>query len=588
MLYYIFKDAPDYAKRAAETQPGRRVNKEELFMISKLPERILAECSRIVLESGDIVFDEAAAELRNIPGAPAELAQKPGQNNRRSLMERARLYLKSCPAVFDDEKVQEVLRGNSLYQRFTIVLSEEAIANAYKAFACGLGEPALMLALCLDPRQAVREIAEKHLAENPAANPWSGADGRPAMAEFLDHFTSFLLSIKDFLPEEEPASPGPAPADRQGGGSDKAERELREKVEDLKKKKENAEAEARRNAEDLSKTKKEFAAVQKRIDELAEGLARQKLEEILLPVFKTETVLSGLHPGDLQSVPAMLALAESGRCRAMAERIDKFISAAVILRDGLADPPEVLKKIFTELGELKSRVASAEKLAADIGALKLSYAGLRTLSQQEDLPDLIGAAVNSGRLSKKERDGINKVVELMCERTSGRVSLGHLIRAGEPFLLIVDGHNLMHFAYEKRAFAEKEKNSATLQEFLPAVIHEKMKNRLIPDAFALLAAKSRACRIKLYFDTTGNRQELPLGNLTVIHSGGWGSQRADYSMICDAAEEFADFGIPKFISTNDKKLVETLKQTLPEASVISPDDLNRLLAANSCGDLTKR
>jgi len=561
-------------------------------MISKLPERILAECAKLMLESGDEVFDEAAAALREVQGAPADLAQRPTHNNRRSYMEKTRLYLKACPAVFDHEKVQEMLRVNSLYQRFTIVLSEEAIADAYKAFACGLGEPALMLALALDPRPGVREIAQRHLAANPAANPWTGEDGRAAMMEFIRHFTTFLGSIQDFLPDDEPAHPAPAaptaPANNGGAGSDKAMRELREKVEDLKKKKENAEAEARRASQELAKLHKEHGAMLKKADDLAAGLAGKKLEEMLPAVFRTENIFSGFKAEELQSVPAMLALAESGRCGAMLERVDKFISAVVILRDGLANPPEALKKSFTEPGELKQRIEAAQALAANIKRLKLSYSDLKTLAQHDNLPEVITAAVKAGKLTKKERDEINRVVELMCERTAGRVSLGQLIRAGEPFLLLVDGHNLMHYAYEKQAFAEKEKNTALNKEFLPEAVHERMKKRQIPDAFALLAEKSRGCRIKLYFDTTGNRQELPLGNLTIIHSGGWGPQRADYSMIYDAVEEFADFGIPKFISTNDKKLVETLKQSLPEASVISPDDLNRLLAANACGDLTKK
>jgi len=560
-------------------------------MISKLPERILAECSRIILESGEAVFDEAARLLKDLPGAPPDLRHRPTHNNRLAVMEKTRIFLRSNPAVLDHPRIKALLSANSLYQRFTIVLSEEAITVACKAFACGLGEPAIMLALYLDQRPKLREIAEKHLAENPSANPWADCDGKSEMAGFFENFTAFLLSLKSFLPDTESEAQGGVQPSRKteerAGVPEKAAREMREKIEDLKKRLESAEAEARRCADEQGRTKKELSAAMKKTDEQAEGLARRKVGEMLAPVFKLETVFSGLKAGDLRSVPALLALAESGRCPAMIERVDRYISAAVILRDGLKEPPESLSNSFVELGELKKRIKSAEKIVSDIEKLKLSFSELKALSQKEDLADLISAAVDSGKLSRKEREEINRVVELMCERTAGRLSLGQLIRTGEQYLLIVDGHNLMHFVYEKQAFAQKEKNFETQKEQIPSAVHDRMKNRFIPDAFALLAGKSRSCRIKLYFDTSGPRKEFPLGNLTVIHSGGWGSQRADYSIINDAAADFAGIGVPKFISTNDKKLFESLKLKLPEVSLISPDDLNRLLVANACGDLTK-
>ena len=559
-------------------------------MISKLPERILAECSRIVLESGDDVFDEAARRLKDLPGAPPDLRHRPTHNNLRAFMEKTRIYIKSNPAVFDDPMIEELLRANSLYQRFTIVLSEEAIAMAYKAFACELGEAPVMLALYLDRRPLPREIAEKHFAANPSSDPWAESDGKSEMAGFLETFSSFLLNLKSLFPDTGPDA-GPARQDRKENARaavpEKAAREMREKIGELKQRLESADVETRRGAEELARTRKELAAALKRTDEQAEALARKKVGEMLAPVFKLETVFSGLNAGDLRSVPALLALAESGRCPAMIERVDRFISAAAILRDGLKPPPESLNGSFAELGELKKRIKSAEKIVSDIEKLKLSFSELKALSQKEDLADLISAAVDSGKLSRKEREEINLVVELMCERTAGRLSLGQLIRTGEPYLLIVDGHNLMHFVYEKQAFAQKEKNFETQKDQIPPVAHERMKNKFIPDAFALLAGKSRGCRIKLYFDTSGPRKEFPLGNLTVIHSGGWGSQRADYSMIGDAANDLTGPGVPKFVSTNDKKLFESLKQTLPDVSLISPDDLNRLLVASGCGDLTK-
>ena len=434
--------------------------------------------------------EELRAELERQIGAAspvdilraASLSPAVGRSFRldKTNLPRFRRNLVALTMANPSESDLEAIRWCTYWKDVVCVLSTRALTEGFDAMVAFIGGARLVVAMLVDPREAVRTRAQRFL-DSGVPFPPVPDDPDAARAKLAETFEPFVRAFSAAT-----VAPQVTRIDRTDEDRERI-RALTEQTATLTAERA-AESQARRDAERVASD----ATRDLRRAEEAAALAR----------------------ADADAARASTAAAEA--------RLAAAESDTAALRDELLrcrNDLRTLQSFKDECFRLRERetqlAADNEALRADADALRNRVAELESAGRADDEALL--------------RANVATAVPTPPRATARDLLAGMAypdpFPAGAPLRLVIDGHNVLNVAPEYVAMA-------TIGDDPPS--HEALRADLQRRVIAL-AARLAPCEIDLHFDGPEDNLYRPAPGVRVRFSGGSGDHRADHVALDELA-----------------------------------------------------
>ncbi len=586
----------------------------------------------MALRTDTLVTAELADEARRVIDAipEAELMefaqsdpafQSGGFRTTRVAHLRARVFqLVTAPQPIA-ESLRRLLARHSLNLRLVALLTPATLAENRQDLAVLFGSQRLLLALLVDEREGVREMAERWLREGGAASLPIAPDA--AAARLRERFGPLLARLA--------AAGVETPADPADGGRERED--LRERLRvaqtDVRRLR-TAEERRQRAQEHLDAQAQELAALRRQFD--AAEIARRQSERLLADLeaelarernqtearvqARVETRLATEFHGWLarqrhvaaEAVPAAAAAgqdllqraaaalarqaaedAASGTYAGLRARLTALTGQHVRVQAALANAVHPVAALIASAGELAREVARLRELldgdtppdrvaeallSAAAGADVVRLVALRSLAQE-----MAGLNLLLPRDAARLQDALRLRQALLQATTPPAALSSHGDKDADPdnalwrlrqalqgaatAIVLVDGHNTL-FSLQARYFASpthSQPNAAA-------------RERLVTDWVRVVADRPTA-RVWIVFDGPEASERSAAENVRVSYSGGTGTDRAD-AVLAQTVRFFRQAGAQTIILvSNDGALVAEACRL--GALVLPPGNLLTLL-----------
>ncbi len=550
----------------------------------EIPQALIPALRRLVDElEADATVRWAAANRELVPGFPLRARNAP--HFRRVLWSK---IAKDCRLP---EDLRQVLAAGSLNRRVLAVLSEEALAAVAVDLGGVLGAEAVRGALFVDERPGVRALAEAAAwVEEVGGNGGSPGAVAEALGPFLRAFEPFFdaasgrrvaaevarlrarveklegvrLGAKKAKALDRRAEAQDAAAEKASRALERARADAAEWLQRCKALEERLrEAEAARDAAQANREGAVAAGI-------AAGL-RSALRPWLEAPLAAQAERERIAGEDDLLADAEAALARqvevdrhAGNRRALGERRDQVAAALARVQAARAEalrPLPELASVAARLGAELERLdrvlgrsvsAAAAALAGRINAVEAPDDLLRL---RATLDELRGAEALPGdelarlygayhRRLTRFLDAGGPVPVPAALRRDPAYGFRRALVGGEPVLLLIDGHNVLHRLAER--FEE------AFEDGRPGA---RARDVLVQKVEALVA-RTAGGRAQVYFDSPTASRETRSPRVAVIYSGGGrGRDRADGSILEDATFHAASGGgEPRWLVTSDAPL----------------------------------
>jgi len=514
----------------------------------------------------------------------------------------AALRARACQLATGAAPVSDALRrqlaARSLNRPLVGLLSTGALADLRHELAARFGGPRLLLAMLVDERAEVRELATRWLRQEPvfvAIDPEAAATRlREALARLLEGAGTEAAAATPVTREawqdarenlEQQVRDVRVEARRLKGVDDRLARN-REQLAACERERDEAqtratEAESRARAaireREAAQTElaRELRHREERLLAAVETRLATEAASWLAPAHATEVAAAAL-PGDLLARAAE-ALARqaatdrhSGNRRILSARREEIAQHLGEVRDALVNAllplPELapverelaaeLQRLDGLLNRTAGRSALEEQLAARLACATLAeLQTLRALLQQLTTLGVLDAAASARLAAAREqrlRVAGAAVLSLPDAADNDDSPAGILRRAllGQcAAVLLVDGHNVL-FGLQGR--------------YLPpqgaAVPTGASRMRLVGDVTRLVGERP-TCRAWIVFDGPTRSESTPAHNVRVTYSGGEGENRADAALLDNIRFFRASGGdIPILLVSNDNGLLASARR----------------------------
>ena len=476
-----------------------------------------------------------------------------------------------------DSYTATLLRGTGLASEVVVVLSEAALQEGFSDLAGYFGEADFLAAALLDEREVVRDLAHEFIA---GWDGQSADDaGREAAAEAIrSAFSSFLENVKGLLGDSLPTlSRLEGDLDQIAKGkhdrvlvsvkteldrlTKKAERERKELQDKLTEKHKEfdrlrndlvtARKESKSRDEALSQAMREMtelqASLQQRIDKGVGKALSSTLRQWLVPVRNAEEALAGARQSDLTSRAAEVLERQraadlnygnrAALIRLIEERRQLVAEIQRARLEALNPLPElrgIADQLEREISDLARRLGLPEgEVAAAAAGLLARINEAQTLDALSEVRQFIQQAAAFDLLHRKDLQRLYSAMDdkagLLYDRAEivGEVGAGspksrfflrRAVAQGDPFTLIIDGHNVL-FELEdifSQYFVDGFPGTKARAEFGNCLI------RIFDGPGA---------DVLLYFDGDDPKQHSLSDQVRVIYSGGTGEHRADEAIL---------------------------------------------------------
>ena len=476
-----------------------------------------------------------------------------------------------------DSYTATLLRGTGLASEVVVVLSEAALQEGFSDLAGYFGEADFLAAALLDEREVVRDLAHEFIAD---WNGQSADDaGREAAAEAIrSAFSLFLENVKGLLGDSLPTLSRlegdldqiakdkhdrvlvsvKTELDRLTKKAERERKELQDKLTEKHKEFDRlrndlvtARKESKSRDEALSQAMREMtelqASLQQRIDKGVGKALSSTLRQWLVPVRNAEEALAGARQSDLTSRAAEVLERQraadlnygnrAALIRLIEERRQLVAEIQRARLEALNPLPElrgIADQLEREISDLARRLGLPEgEVAAAATGLLARINEAQTLDALSEVRQFIQQAAAFDLLHRKDLQRLYSAMDdkagLLYDRAEivGEVGAGspksrfflrRAVAQGDPFTLIIDGHNVL-FELEdifSQYFVDGFPGTKARAEFGNCLI------RIFDGPGA---------DVLLYFDGDDPKQHSLSDQVRVIYSGGTGEHRADEAIL---------------------------------------------------------
>jgi len=526
---------------------------------------------------------------------------------------RKRLRVLAAATDGPSDALRRLLAHHSLNRSLVSVLSETAVTDLRNDLAALFGPARILLALQLDERAGVRELAARVLRSTP---PFAPVEPDAAVVHLHDAFGRLFDACGGA------ASAAGAPPTQEAWLDARARlndqiRDLRTQLRALK----SAETQAvrfQKKADDLQVERDALVATldaeaaEKRIAnrqrvELEAELTRERThrEERLRAALDSRLAheFSGwiAHARTVEAAAApdaaprdVLDQAEhalrrqaavdrhSGNRATLLARIEALTAARARVRDALAhalvqtsELPTASRALDDEIVRLRAILRLEEPVSTleETLSARLHAADGNTLYAIRTLTERLAAfgVLDPPALSRLDAAIIRRQAALLArgEMPEGKapepvLALRRALTGRGKAVLLIDGHNLL-FALQNR--------------YMPpsgaAVPDREKRARMVADLVRVVAPHP-TCRVWIVFDGPVSNEETPAPNVRVSYSGGVGEHRADAVLLDDIRFlRGVDAEIPVILASNDNALCGQARRL--GAVTVAATDIGALL-----------
>jgi len=514
---------------------------------------------------------------------------------------RARAFQVASGAQSISSTLRRLLMTHSLNRTLVGLLSAAVLTDLRNELAVLFGSPRLLLAMLVDDRDDVRELAARWMRQEPV---FLAMDPVAATARLHESFARLLEAAGS----GEAAKGAPVTRETWKDAREHLEQQLRDARVEARRLK-GVDDRLARTRDQLAAREREWTEAQTRLNE-AEAQARAAVrerdaakielerelrhrEERLLAAVESRLALEAgawLTPvravaveaaspattGDALQARAAGALARqaatdrhSGNRRMLAARHEALTKQLTDVRDALANALQPLPELATMAGELSAELERLGRLinrGAERPAVEAQLAARMAMAAPDELQNMRGlvkqlatlgvfdaeAAVRlNGMLENRLR--VARATSLSLpdvddEDQTPTAVLRRALRGRCAAILLIDGHNVL-FGLQGRYFPPQG----------AVVPTGSTRVRVVEDVVRLTADRP-TCRAWIVFDGPTRSESTPSANVRVTYSGGEGEHRADAALLDNIRFFRAADEIPILLVTNDNALMAAARR----------------------------